>query len=349
MNMTMTKHATLATQLGEQLKHYGLLLAVAESCTGGGLAATLTSVPGSSAWFDRGFVTYSNDAKHEMLGVPPNTLRRDGAVSEATARTMAEGCINNSAAELSVAITGIAGPDGGTKTKPVGTVWIACAGARLATTATCYYFEGDREAVRKAAELKALEILLERVQAMLSQTNIQEPTYFFALMPDNATAEALHQHARAFTEHTPCKPTPRENLHLTLAYLGKLDTTELTTLKNIQLSCPTAPFELNIAEAEHWSELKLTYLSPKPLSKPLEQLHDFLNQHMLQQGFKPERRVFIPHITLARHDSHALKAHRIEALPWFIHEFCLVQSTPTTAKQDSSNYRVIQRWPLRLT
>ena len=338
----MPKHTTLASQLGEQLRNYGLLLAVAESCTGGGLAARLTSIPGSSAWFDRGYVTYSNSAKQEMLGVPENTLLHDGAVSEAAACAMAEGCIHHSDAELSVAITGIAGPDGGSQTKPVGTVWIACAGARQRTTATCYYFEGDREAVRRAAELKALEMLLNQVQNFLPQTNNQASTYFFALMPDNATAEALHQHARAFTEHTSCKPRPSEKLHLTLAYLGRLSSIELNNIKNIKSLYPIAPFELKITEAHHWPEMNITYLAPSISSEPLEKLHDFLNQHILKQGFKPERRAFIPHITLARHDSQALTSHRIEPIQWFAHEFCLVQSI-------SSQYRIIQRWPLRLT
>jgi len=343
----MLKHATLAAQLGEQLKNYGLLLAVAESCTGGGLAARLTSIPGSSAWFDRGFVTYSNSAKQDMLGVPERTLLHDGAVSEATARAMAEGCIHQSAAELSVAITGIAGPDGGSQTKPVGTVWIACAGARQKTIATCYHFDGDREAVRKAAELKALEMLIRRVQDFLPKKNNQEPTYFFALMPDHATASALHQRTRVFTDHTPCKPTSPENLHLTLTYLGTLHTTELNNLQNIQHPCSIAPFELNIEKVKHWHDINISYLAPHIPSEPLEQLHAFLNQHILQQGFKPERRAFMPHITIARNNSHALKPHNIKTLPWFIHDVCLIQVTPE-AHQSSSHYTIIQRWPLSL-
>ena len=337
----------LATQLSEQLKKYHLLLAVAESCTGGGLAKILTSLPGSSAWFDRGFVTYSNRAKQDMLGVPKPILRDDGAVSEATARAMAEGCIHHSDAELSVAITGIAGPDGGTQTKPVGTVWIACAGARKKTTATCYHFKGNREEVRQAAERKALEMLINHIQNFTPQKNNPEPTYFFALMPDNATALALHQRARAFTDHTPCQPTPIQNLHLTLAYLGKLHKTELNHLKHIQSPCQIAPFELNITEAHHWPEIDITYLAPGIPSEPLKKLHDFLNQQMLKQGFKPERRAFIPHVTIARHDSHALKSHRVETLPWFVHELCLVQATPTT-QQTPSTYSIVQRWPLML-
>ena len=114
-----------AQALADSLAQQRLLLTTAESCTGGGIAETLTGIAGASAWFDRGFVTYSNEAKLSMLGVLQSTLDRFGAVSEATALEMARGAISHSGAHVSVAVTGIAGPDGGTPDKPVGTVWIA--------------------------------------------------------------------------------------------------------------------------------------------------------------------------------------------------------------------------------
>ncbi|MDF1828240.1 MAG: RNA 2',3'-cyclic phosphodiesterase [Legionellaceae bacterium] len=336
----------LAAELGELLKHSGLLLAVAESCTGGSLGARLTSIPGSSAWFDRGFITYSNEAKHEMLGVPEHILHRDGAVSERAARAMAEGSIRHSAGHISVAITGIAGPGGGSQEKPVGTVWIACAGARQKTTTICYHFEGDREAVRQAAELHALKMLLNRAQAALPPiSNHQEPTYFFALMPDPATALALHHQAHVVTQHGACQPTPRENLHITLAYLGKLHAAELRNLENIASPCPVTPFELGIEEAKHWPEQAISYLAPTSPQTHLEQLHSFLNQHMTQQGFKPERRQFVPHITIARHNNQAFKAHKIHTVSWFVYDFCLVSATPR-ARASASDYTILKRWPL---
>ncbi|MDF1683408.1 MAG: RNA 2',3'-cyclic phosphodiesterase [Legionellaceae bacterium] len=347
MTVIINNHEALAVELAELLQKSRLLLAVAESCTGGSLGARLTSIAGSSAWFDRGFITYSNEAKHEMLGVAESILIHDGAVSEAAARAMAEGCIKHSAAGLSVAITGIAGPGGGSQEKPVGTVWIASAGARQKTTATCFNFEGDREAVRQAAELHALKMLISRAQALLPPPNNQEPTYFFTLMPDPATASALYQRARVFTEHTSCQPTPPENLHLTLAYLGRLHTAELNNLTNLKSPCPIAPFELIISDVKHWSEINISYLAPSLSSEPLEKLHAFLNQHIVQQGLKPERRAFVPHITITRDDSHGLKSHKIKPVPWFIHELCLVQSPPR-APQASSDYTIIQRWPMKL-
>lgn len=136
-------------------------VATAESCTGGGLAALLTSEAGSSAWFDRSFVTYSNAAKTEMLGVPAELIAEHGAVSQAVAIKMAEGALANSQADFTVAITGIAGPDGGSADKPVGTVWFAWASTRQITVSQMQCFAGDRTAVRNAAVNTALAGLLE--------------------------------------------------------------------------------------------------------------------------------------------------------------------------------------------
>lgn len=150
-----------ATRLGERLAARGWLLAVAESCTGGWIAKTLTDVPGASAWFDRGFVTYTNAAKQDMLGVQAGCLAEHGAVSEATVRQMAEGALARSGAQRSVAVSGIAGPGGGSADKPVGTVWLAWAGADMPTRASRYRFDGDRDAVRRQAVAAALQGLLD--------------------------------------------------------------------------------------------------------------------------------------------------------------------------------------------
>ena len=150
-------------ELAEQLQRRGWWLACAESCTGGGIAAALTDVAGSSAWFDRGFVTYSNKAKQEMLGVSADTLARFGAVSRETAVEMATGTLVHSAAQLGVAVTGIAGPGGGSAAKPVGTVWIAWATER-GVSAVREHFAGDRAEVRAATVDAALLGLLERAR-----------------------------------------------------------------------------------------------------------------------------------------------------------------------------------------
>jgi nicotinamide-nucleotide amidase len=154
----------LAEQLAHALKVAGLSLATAESCTGGGLAQVLTAVPGSSLWFERGFVSYSNLAKREMLGVKTDTLARHGAVSEPVARAMAEGALSHSHADLAVAITGIAGPGGGTPDKPVGMVCFAWARRKEDTRSTTLHFPGDRAAVRRQAMATAIEGLQENLR-----------------------------------------------------------------------------------------------------------------------------------------------------------------------------------------
>lgn len=156
----------LAEELGNALKRRGWMLALAESCTGGWAAQTVTAIAGSSAWFDRGFVTYSNAAKMEMLGVSKHTLATYGAVSQETAREMALGAIQHSRAQIAVSITGIAGPDGGSPDKPVGMVCFAWASTDGKTVgATTEHFSGNREHIRRQAVQTALIGLLHKAQA----------------------------------------------------------------------------------------------------------------------------------------------------------------------------------------
>ena len=154
----------LAEQLGKLLFDHELLLVTAESCTGGGLAEIVTRIPGSSNWFERGFVTYSNAAKQEMLSVPFNTIDQFGAVSEETAITMAEGALDNSHADVSVSITGIAGPDGGTEDKPVGTVCFAWSHRDMETHSATTIFIGNRMQVRQQACMMALQGLIDMIE-----------------------------------------------------------------------------------------------------------------------------------------------------------------------------------------
>jgi len=149
----------LSAAVGRLLKDSGRTLAVAESCTGGMISALLTDTPGSSAYFLGGVVSYANSAKEEILGVHPDTLERSGAVSEDAAREMAAGARRRFASDVAAAVTGIAGPDGGTPEKPVGTVWFAISDAAGHDQAKRRSFAGDREVVRRAAALHALELL----------------------------------------------------------------------------------------------------------------------------------------------------------------------------------------------
>lgn len=151
----------LARRLGAVLVAAGLRVATAESCTGGGVARAVTDIAGSSAWFERGFVTYSDAAKHQMLDVPEDTLASHGAVSAATAEAMATGALTHSEADLAVAITGVAGPGGGTADKPVGLVWFAWARRGYPPEARVEQLDGDRGAIREASVRIALEGLIE--------------------------------------------------------------------------------------------------------------------------------------------------------------------------------------------
>jgi nicotinamide-nucleotide amidase len=158
---------TLAQQVGDTLKSYGLMLVTAESCTGGGVAQAITEVAGSSDWFDCGFVTYSNQSKTQMLNVSGVTLIQHGAVSEAVVREMVEGALKRSAAQMAVAVSGIAGPGGGTPEKPVGTVWFAWGLKKGEIRTHRYQIGGDRAEVRAWSTRIALQGVLD----LLNQHN----------------------------------------------------------------------------------------------------------------------------------------------------------------------------------
>jgi len=150
----------LSNRVGGEMRSRGQYLAVAESCTGGWIAKCCTDVAGSSQWFDRGFVTYSNQAKQEMVAVLPDTIAAQGAVSEAVVTEMATGALANSRADISIAVSGIAGPGGGTEEKPVGTVWLAWAMGPEVVTLQQHY-QGDREAIRRQTVATALQGVLD--------------------------------------------------------------------------------------------------------------------------------------------------------------------------------------------
>ncbi|WP_087018125.1 nicotinamide-nucleotide amidase [Thaumasiovibrio subtropicus] len=156
-------HKRLSQQLGKALADRGWVLATAESCTGGGVATAVTDIAGSSAWFDRAFVTYSNEAKMEMLGVKADTLIQFGAVSEPVVEEMSQGALSRSHADISVAISGIAGPGGGSDEKPVGTVCFGFATRQGESTVTTCIFAGDRAQVRTEAIEYALKSLIKMI------------------------------------------------------------------------------------------------------------------------------------------------------------------------------------------
>ena len=162
--MTDPRIQPLLLQLSEQLIQQNSMLVTAESCTGGGIAYAITEMPGSSRWYERGFVTYSNPAKQEQLGVPHELIARVGAVSEQVAAAMALGALQHSHADYSVAVTGIAGPDGGTEEKPVGAVCFGWGQRGAEARTTRVVFDGNRRQVRELSILTALQGLADQVE-----------------------------------------------------------------------------------------------------------------------------------------------------------------------------------------
>ncbi|HMD58933.1 MAG TPA: nicotinamide-nucleotide amidohydrolase family protein [Steroidobacteraceae bacterium] len=160
----------LARQVGHGLKAAGWRLALAESCTGGWVGKLVTDVAGSSAWFERGLITYSNDAKQQLLGVTAAALSRSGAVSAEVAEAMAQGALALSAANLALAVTGIAGPDGGSADKPVGLVWFALAVKHGAAETLSRQFDGDRDAVRRQAVQTGLNLILAATRTAIGSS-----------------------------------------------------------------------------------------------------------------------------------------------------------------------------------
>ena len=159
----MDAMTNLAIRVGARLQSRNWMLATAESCTGGWVAASITAIAGSSAWFERGFVTYSNESKAEMLGVAPDLIERHGAVSEEVARAMAVGALRHGRAQIALSITGVAGPGGGTPDKPVGLVCFGWAVGDLTQVVETKRFSGDREAVRRASVIHALQGVLAQL------------------------------------------------------------------------------------------------------------------------------------------------------------------------------------------
>ena len=160
--MTDSELMQLSERVGQALKARGATVTTAESCTGGWVAKVITDIAGSSAWFERGFVTYSNEAKAQMIGVREETLAQHGAVSEPVVVEMAIGALKAARADYAVSISGIAGPDGGSEEKPVGTVWVAFATARGEGITRRECFSGDRDAVRRQATAYALQTLWQQ-------------------------------------------------------------------------------------------------------------------------------------------------------------------------------------------
>lgn len=331
----------LAERVGQGLRAPGWRIATAESCTAGWIAKALTDVAGSSQWFECGYVTYSNAAKMRDLGVSAGTLREHGAVSEATVKEMAAGAQRTSGAEVAVAVSGIAGPDGGTAEKPVGTVWFALAAPEEAVTCEVRRFEGDREQVRRQAVAHALSL----VQGVLARHGPSR-RLFFALWPDEAMRSALAHATRKAVRSSGGRPVPLALLHLTLAFLGSVSERRLAELAGVahrvRLSHPGLTLEMRFDRLEHWPGPRvLCALPQQPLTAALR-LVTVLQEQLTAAGFSPDIKPFRPHVTVARKVTRpsALQMHPVD---WRFSSFALIESRTLEA---GSVYSVVETYAL---
>lgn len=314
----------LAERVGQGLRAAGWRIATAESCTGGWIAKALTDVPGSSQWLECGYVTYSNAAKMRDLGVSARTLEANGAVSEPVVKEMAEGARRVSGAEVAVAVSGVAGPDGGTAEKPVGTVWFALAGPRQEVICEPCRFEGDREQVRRESVAHALGL----VQRMLTAAGASR-RLFFALWPDEPMREALAHAARKAVRGSGGRPVPPSNLHLTLAFLSSVPEGRVVELADVARGVGLADpgsIEMRLDRLEHWAGPQVLCAVPSQPSAAAAALAQALQGQLSVGGFSPDIKPFRPHVTVARKVTHPSRSMQMPPVCWRFGAFALIES-----------------------
>ena len=314
----------LAERVGEGLHAAGWRIATAESCTAGWIAKALTDVAGSSRWLECGYVTYSNAAKMRDLGVAARTLQAHGAVSEATVREMAEGARRVSGAEVAVAVSGIAGPDGGTAEKPVGTVWFALAAPRQDVICESCHFKGNRDQVRRQCVAHALGL----VQRALAPAGVSRKL-FFALWPDEPMREALTHAVRKAVRGSGGRPVSPSNLHLTLAFLGSVPEGRMAELvdaaRAVGLPEPGA-VEVRLDHLEHWAGPRVLCAAPSEPSAAAVKLAGALEQQLSAVGFSPDIKPFRPHVTVARKVTLPSRLLQMQPVSWRFGSFALIES-----------------------
>jgi 2'-5' RNA ligase len=321
----MSRPATeLVAELAGCLVARGQMLATAESCTGGWVAKVCTDLAGSSQWFDRGFVTYSNEAKQEMLGVSAGTLARFGAVSEQTVQEMAAGALAHSRGAWALAISGVAGPGGGTPGRlahdaPVPLRGRAGRGAPPGRT--------DR-ARGPAATLRG-----DRV------TTGEETSHrlFFALWPDDDTRARLAEAARQWSD----RPIAEGNLHMTLHFLGACSDSRQACCIQAAARVRCEPFELQMDYLGGRARSRIQWLAASHPPQTLFRLVDALAGALAACDYQPEKRPFLPHVTLSRKVRKPQVKTGLPAITWGIREFVLAESLQVDGR---THYRVRERW-----
>ncbi|MGB1110837.1 MAG: RNA 2',3'-cyclic phosphodiesterase [Gammaproteobacteria bacterium] len=310
-----------ARQVARALLARGGSLATAESCTGGWVAKVLTDLSGSSQWFERGFVTYSNEAKMDMLSVPAETLKTHGAVSEQTVADMAAGVLANSPAQFAIAISGVAGPTGGTAEKPVGMVCFGWDDGRGNASAETVHFGGDRDAVRRQAVLHGLNGLLRMMGVDSSRKRL-----FFALWPQPETQQALGDVANAWELEQGVKRHPASNLHVTLEFVGPTDGQTQACMEAAADRVRAESFDLSIGGSGVFKRAQVAWLGVVSGEGALQALQGQLIAELNECGYQPDDRPYRPHMTVARKLRHPPVHHDFQAIEWRVDRFALVES-----------------------
>lgn len=333
----------LAERVGRALHAAGRRLATAESCTAGWIAKALTDVPGSSQWFECGYVTYSNAAKMRDLGVAASTLQAHGAVSEATVRAMADGARRISKADFAVAVSGVAGP-GGSADKPAGTVWFAVAGPERVVCEGCH-FAGDRERVRWQSVAHALTMVEQALAGQAPAGRGPSRRLFFALWPDKAERLALAAAALEAVRASGGRPVPADNLHLTLAFLGAVEEQRIPGLAGLAhgvRSGHQGSFVLRLESLERWAHPQVLCAVPQQPPEAAASLAQALRDPLQAAGFAPDFKPFRPHVTVARQVMRP-SPQTMSPVEWRCSSFALIESRTLPS---GAAYSVVETYPL---
>jgi nicotinamide-nucleotide amidase len=298
----------LAEAVGRTLLAVHARAVTAESCTGGWIAKCLTDIPGSSRWFERGYVTYSNAAKQQALGVRTEDLQAFGAVSAHAAEQMASGALAVSDADIAVAVTGIAGPDGGTAQKPVGLVWLAVGRRDGPVRAEEHHFSGDREAIRRAAVATALRLLLATAQTAAIGTTAGRSAadrarlrrVFFALWPDEQFGARLSAVAAELLGRLEGRHALPADWHVTVCFVGSVNEAALTALQAGAAAVTARSCALQFDGLEYWQQARVVAATASQVPAAAVELAQALRALARSLGLAPDEKPLRPHLTLMR-------------------------------------------------
>ena len=327
----MNANQVLVERLAAELRRRSARVATAESCTGGWIAKTFTDLPGSSDWFEFGFVSYGNNAKAAMLNVDAALIEQHGAVSREVAEAMVAGALEASGAWLALAVTGIAGPEGGSAEKPVGDCLVCIPGRRPAG-AVCLSPVRRRSRYGAAANCEhrvAQGTWLCGAGVRLIMQGTKKRRLFFALWPDaHIRSQVADQVARAIESGAADgRRVPPANYHITLAFLGSVSASSMADIVAAAGRVRFLPFNLDLVRTGYWPNAKVAWLAPENCPPFLQTLVDDLWNRLADLGLQREERPYLPHLTLARRTQGGLGMRLDSPIAWQVSSFVLAEST----------------------